>query len=70
MSPRFLYTEPDTGPKDAYDTASCLSFDLWDSAPDRDLLQAAASGALTTPDQVRAQANRMIADPRAWSKLQ
>jgi hypothetical protein len=69
MSPRFLYTEPDTGPKDAYDTASRLSFDLWDSAPDHDLLQAASSGALITPDQVRAQAERMIADPRAWTKL-
>ncbi len=69
MSPRFLYTEPDTGPKDAYDTASRLSFDLWDSAPDNELLKAAASGSLITADQVRAQADRMVTDPRAWSKL-
>lgn len=69
MSPRFLYTEPDGAQKDAYDTASRLSFDLWDSGPDRDLLKAAASGTLTTRDQVTAQAERMVADPRAWTKL-
>jgi hypothetical protein len=42
---------------------------LWDSLPDPDLLQAAAAGELSTREQVIAQAERMLADPRARSKL-
>src|SRR5204863_8740410 len=43
QSPRFLYREPGAG-GDAFDVASRLSFALWDSLPDQDLLQAAAAG--------------------------
>ena len=49
-SPRFLYREVDGG--DAYDVASRISFDLWDSLPDKFLLQAAAAGELETREQV------------------
>jgi len=42
---------------------------LWDSLPDETLLQAAAKGALKTPAQVRAQAQRMQKNPRAKAKL-
>ena len=42
---------------------------LWDSLPDQRLLEAAAAGQLATPEQVRAQAQRMLADPRAGAKL-
>ncbi len=42
-SPRFLYHELGGG-QDAYDVACRLSFGLWDSLPDQELLQAAASG--------------------------
>ena len=66
-SPRFLYREID-GP-DHYDLASRLSFGLWDSLPDKALLQAAASGQLNDRDQVTRQAERMIDDPRARSKV-
>ena len=68
-SPRFLYRETVHGKPDAYDVASRLSFGLWDSLPDSALLQAAASGQLATHDQVGAQAERMILDPRCSSKL-
>ncbi len=66
-SPRFLYHD---GPlTDAYETASRLAFGLWDSIPDAPLLQAAGSGQLATREQVTAQAERMLADPRSAAKL-
>jgi hypothetical protein len=67
-SPRFLYREVGGGP-DAYDVAARLSFALWDSVPDEPLLAAAAAGKLSTREQVAAQAERMLNDPRACAKL-
>ena len=55
--------------RDAYDVASRLSFGLWDSLPDQELLDAAAAGQLATREQVARQAERMLADPRAQAKL-
>ncbi len=54
---------------DPYDVASRLSFAMWDSLPDEELLKAAAEGRLVTREQVTQQAQRLGADPRAWSKL-
>lgn len=66
-SPRFLYHD---GPQiDAYETASRLSFALWDSIPDAPLLEAAGSGQLATREQVETQARRMLGDLRARSKV-
>lgn len=67
-SPRFLYREIGGG-RDAYDVASRLSFALWDSLPDPELLRAAASGRLATREQVRRQAERMLPDLRTRAKL-
>lgn len=67
-SPRFLYLDLD-GRLDGYDVASRLSFGLWDSLPDAPLLEAAASGGLATREQVAAQAERMLADPRTRVKV-
>jgi mono/diheme cytochrome c family protein len=67
-SPRFLYEEVDGG-RDGYDVASRLSFGLWDSLPDQELLQAAARGQLATREQVSRQAERMLGDLRARSKV-
>ena len=53
---------------DAFDVASRLSFALWDSMPDEALLKAARQGELVTREQVRAQARRMMDDPRARAK--
>ena len=66
-SPRFLY--PGLGPFDDYAVASRLALGLWDSVPDRELLDAAAKGELKTPEQIAKQAERMLADPRAKAKL-
>jgi len=68
QSPRFLYREPATG-RDAYDIAARLSFTLWDSLPDAELLRAASAGELASREQVMRQAERLASDPRAWSKL-
>ncbi len=68
-SPRFLYRETGRGRPDGYDVASRLSFGLWDSLPDQVLLDAAAAGQLANHDQVALQAERMVTDLRARSKL-
>jgi hypothetical protein len=47
--------------------ASRLSFFLWSEGPDEVLLTVAAAGRLHDPDVVRAQALRMLRDPRAAS---
>lgn len=49
---------------DSWAKASRLSFLLWDTTPDKDLLDAAANGALDTPQGLSRQVDRMIASPR------
>ena len=68
-SPRFLYTDREYQALDDFAIASRLSYGLWDSMPDRQLLDAAKTGRLKTPVQVAQQAERMLKDPRAQSKL-
>jgi cytochrome c553 len=67
-SPRFLYREVG-GSAPGFDVAARLSFGLWDSLPDKELLAAAANGKLATKEQVARQAERMLADPRARAKI-
>ncbi|HTD65617.1 MAG TPA: DUF1592 domain-containing protein [Candidatus Limnocylindria bacterium] len=69
-SPRFLYLGLDERKPDEFEVAARLSFGLWDSSPDNELVKLATQGALRTPEQVNAQAQRMLADPRARSKMQ
>ena len=76
QSPFFLYrversTEVVGGlvPLDAFELASRLSFLLWDAMPDDELFAHAASGSLTDEATLRAQAERMLDDPRAHAKL-
>ena len=47
------------------DLASRLSFFLWSSIPDDELLAAAEGGRLTDPAELTRQVRRMLADPRA-----
>lgn len=49
---------------DAYSMASRLSFFLWDSAPDKQLLAAAASGKLKTEAGLKEEVERMLGSPR------
>jgi mono/diheme cytochrome c family protein len=50
-----------------FELASRLSFFLWSSMPDDELLDAAAAGTLRKPDVLRHQVTRMLADPRSRS---
>jgi hypothetical protein len=73
-SPNFLYrseTAPSSDNPNApfaissLDLASRLSFFLWSSVPDDELLQAAINDKLKDPAELEAQVRRMLADPRA-----
>lgn len=84
-SPRFLYREvggaageiapgnsagaTSAETVDGYDVAARLSFGLWDSIPDAQLLKSAGEGKLATKADVAREAERMLADPRARTKL-
>jgi len=72
--PRFIYrieAEPaDVKPGQSYrlsdfDLASRLSFFLWSSIPDDELLGLAGRGALKDPAVLEKQVRRMLSDPRA-----
>jgi hypothetical protein len=78
QSPEFLYRWELNGDpiKDGdlikfgpYELASRLSYFIWSSMPDDTLFDAAKSGALNTPDQIAAQADRMLKDNRAKDGL-
>jgi len=72
-APEFLFrveaAEPDPGHPglmrlDNYSRASRLSFLLWDTTPDAELLDAADRGELDTREGLRRQVDRLIASPR------
>jgi len=74
VSPEFLFRvelDPDgAGPGEAYrisdlELASRLSFFLWSSIPDDELLDAAIRGDLSRPGEIERQAERMLADSRS-----
>ncbi len=48
-----------------WEMATRLSYFLWDSMPDPELFAAAASGQLSTPEQIETQTRRMLSDPKA-----
>ena len=62
-SPMFLYRYPATDAK-AYTLASNLSFFLWASTPDTDLLRLAGNGDLVEPEVLDKTIDRMLADPK------
>ena len=66
-SPQFLFliedsAGPEPEPVDAYELASKLSYFLWNSAPDPQLLDLASNGALRA--SLDSEIDRMIQDPR------
>jgi len=70
MSPHFAYridlpaSEAPAEPLSDYALASRLSYFLWASMPDQELLEHAAAGDLHQPEMLRAQTRRMLQDPR------
>ena len=77
QSPNFLYhlelEERDLGlgnvPVSGYSMSSRLSYLLWSSTPDAELLAQAAAGKLSTPEQIHEQATRMLQDVKANAGL-
>ena len=79
VSPKFLFRveEPpaDATPGAPYrigdlDLASRLSFFLWSSIPDDELVDLAARGRLREPGVLERQVGRMLADPRAQALVE
>lgn len=76
--PEFLYRfemSPAVGsqtlvPLDGWDTATRLSYLLWNSSPDDTLFAAAQAGTLQTPADITAQVTRMLSQPRAQQMVQ
>jgi hypothetical protein len=75
-SPEFLFRSirgPSGAPANSefaltdLELASRLSFMLWNTAPDEELLSLAAAGGLTKPGAMEKQVRRMMADPKASS---
>ena len=78
-SPQFIFrleAEPaDLEPGDVYpladlDLASRLSFFLWSSIPDDELLTVAERGQLSDQGEIARQVRRMLADPRATAVVE
>ncbi|MDP1828223.1 MAG: DUF1592 domain-containing protein [Archangium sp.] len=77
QSPQFLYRDEQAlGPVPVpvvtlggYELASRLSYFLWGTMPDEQLLEAAANGTLDTPAGLEAQARRMLADGKSVDGL-
>lgn len=64
-SPDFLYLKEPAGKLDDFAIAARLSYLLWSTAPDDELVAAAAKGQLSTPGNLRTQTERLLNDPRA-----
>lgn len=85
-SPKFLYLYDKSGvgettePIDDFELASRLSFFLWGSIPDQELLELATAGDLSKPETLDAQLDRMLKDhklkrfcdsfPAQWLQLE
>jgi hypothetical protein len=76
MSPNFLFrVEHDPrgagiNTVDDYNLASRLSYFLWSTMPDEDLLRAAAHKELTRPAVLEAQVRRMLNDPKSHALVE
>jgi hypothetical protein len=73
ITPDFLFrvetgnpdpTQPHMLQLDSYSRATRLSFFLWNSAPDGELLDAAQSGQLMSPRGLQRQVDRLLSSPR------
>jgi len=65
VSPNFLFLHEKPGKLDDFALASRLSYFLWSSMPDEELLTLAEQGKLSQPDTLRRQVERMLRDPKA-----
>jgi hypothetical protein len=64
-SPGYLYVEERPGRLDNYALATRLALFLWNSPPDAELRGLAAQGRLSNSEVLRAQADRLLNDPKS-----
>lgn len=64
-SPSYLYLQEKPGRLDDYALAARLAYFLWNSPPDAELRKLAAASTLHDPKTLRAQTERLLADPRS-----
>lgn len=75
-APGFLFIEEPSGeraqlrPLTDYELATRLSYFLWSTMPDEELLTLAAAGKLNEPSNLAAQVKRMLADPKSNQLVQ
>ncbi|MEM9157412.1 MAG: DUF1592 domain-containing protein [Verrucomicrobiota bacterium] len=65
VSPGYLYIKPNRGELDSHSLAERLSFFLWNSPPDAQLLKLASSGDLLDHQTLNQQVDRLLDDPRS-----
>ena len=75
MAPEFLYRAEFGSPGDplrpsGYEVATRLAFLIWASGPNERLLRLAEEGALSTPEQLSQEAERMLADEKSKRRVQ
>ena len=63
-SPQFFYLRENKGTLDNYALASRLSYFLWSTMPDEELMASAKAGKLSDPDELKRQTLRMISSPK------
>ncbi len=64
-SPDFLFQQEKKGEPDQYALASRLSYFLWNTMPDEELMTLADRGTLSQPETLRAQVERLLNHPKA-----
>lgn len=65
VSPHFLFLREKPGRLDDFALANRLSYFLWSSMPDEELLALAEKGKLHQSETLRSQVERMLKDPKA-----
>ncbi|TVQ02953.1 MAG: DUF1592 domain-containing protein, partial [Planctomycetaceae bacterium] len=65
LAPDFLFLRERPGKLDDFALASRLSYFLWSSMPDEELLTLAEGNELHRPERLTEQVERMLADPKA-----
>jgi Protein of unknown function (DUF1592)/Protein of unknown function (DUF1588)/Protein of unknown function (DUF1595)/Protein of unknown function (DUF1587)/Protein of unknown function (DUF1585) len=78
QAPQFLYRLETGQPRrngesfvrlTSWETAARLSYHFWGTVPDAPLAAAAEAGQLDSPEQISAQVQRLLADPRARDRV-
>lgn len=64
-SPQFLFLSAEPGPLNDHALAARLSYFLWKSLPDEELLRLAGEKKLSDPKTLAAQVDRMLDDPKS-----